>query len=182
MSRSCSGPHRGDPQRRAKSRWRSPGGRSASTANFSTTSPSRSSTMPRKAAQGAAGLPFADRRHRRHRERRADLRRGQASQELRLARRRRSSAEQASATPSMSPMSSPPGPSAISIQPRRAGSRDRRGAAQSWCARRAAASSSKTSSSGRTVCSPTSRSRPAAPDSGPGPYDFCWPRSAPAPR
>ena len=47
----------------------------------------------RKAAQGAAGHAFADRRHRRHRQRHPHLRRGQASQELRLARRRRSSAE-----------------------------------------------------------------------------------------
>ncbi len=49
--------------------------------------------MPRHAAQGAAGVPFADRRSGRHRQRLAHLRRRQASEELRLARRRRSSAE-----------------------------------------------------------------------------------------
>ncbi len=50
--------------------------------------------VPRHAAQGAAGVPFADRRSGRHRQRHAHFRRRQAPQELRLARRRRPSAEQ----------------------------------------------------------------------------------------
>ena len=44
-------------------------------------------------AQGAADDAFADRRHRRHRQRHADFHRRQAPKELCLARRRRSSAE-----------------------------------------------------------------------------------------
>ena len=68
----------------------------------------------RKAAQGAAGHAFADRRHRRDRQRHEDLRRRQTSQELCVAVGRGSSAERTGATPPMSPTSSPPGPSAIS--------------------------------------------------------------------
>ena len=56
-----------------------------------------------QSAQGAAGDAFADRRSRRHRERERDLHRREAPEELRLAQRRRSSARQARATPSMWP-------------------------------------------------------------------------------
>ena len=49
----------------------------------------------REAAQAAADLPFADRRHRRHRKRLGYFPGGQASQELHLADRRRPSPQQA---------------------------------------------------------------------------------------
>ena len=136
-----------------------------------------------QAAQGAAGHAFADRRHRRHRQRHAHLRRGQTSQEFRLARRRRSSAERAGATPPMSPTSSPPGPSATSIpsRPSRPPIPAKR-RARSWCARPATANSSRPSRSGRIACWPTSRSPPAARTPDPDPMISCSPASAPAPR
>ena len=57
----------------------------------------------RASAQGAAGDAFADRRHRRHRQCDAHLRRGQASQELCLAGGRRSSPERPARFQPMSP-------------------------------------------------------------------------------
>ena len=75
---------------------RSSAGRSASAANLLDDIAEQKLCRPhRRSAQGAAGLPFADRRHRRHRQCQQDLSRRQASQELRLAVGRRSSAAQA---------------------------------------------------------------------------------------
>ena len=95
----------GDQRRRdrratARSKCRSPAGRSASAARCSTTSPAESGRAHRRPAQGAAGVPLADRRDRRHRQCEPYLPGGEASQELHLARRRRSSLSRR-ATPPM---------------------------------------------------------------------------------
>ena len=74
--------------------------------------------LSRHVAQGAAGVPFADRRPGRHRQCLAYFRRRQASEKLRLAGRRRPPAQPRRATPSMWPTSSPPGPTAISTGPK----------------------------------------------------------------
>ena len=137
----------------------------------------------RQPAQGAAGHAFADRRHRRHRQCHAHLRRRQASQEFRLAGRRRPFAGRTGATPPMSPMSSPPGPRATSIPSRR--SRwpiYRRGAAHRRGPRNPQQQvPAEPSRSGRITCWPMSRSPPAARTPDPGLMIFCWPASAPAP-
>ena len=87
---------------RSRSRW--PDGRFSIKREFlDDIAEHRPDDACREAAQGAAGDALADRRHRRHRECDEDLRRGQASQELRVAVRRRSSAEPTKAMPPMSP-------------------------------------------------------------------------------
>ena len=65
-----------------------------------------------------ADIPFADRRHRRHRKCELHLCRGETSKELRLARRRRSSAEPAQRCRLCRQRDRAPGPSATSTRRR----------------------------------------------------------------
>ena len=124
--RSVQGQGRRRSVNRARSRCSLPGGRSASSANFSTMSPKRgcrkASPILRKALL-MFHSPTDD--PGRHRQRHAYFRHGQASEKLRLARRRRPSAEPRRATPSTSPMSSPHGSSAISMRREHDGGRSR---------------------------------------------------------
>ena len=69
----------GHPHSRARSRSRSPAGRSSIKREFlDDVAEHEPDGASRQAAQGAAGDAFADRRHRRHRQRHQDLRRGQS--------------------------------------------------------------------------------------------------------
>ena len=168
---------------RARWRSRSPAGRSSIKREFlDDIAEHRSDGECRQAAQGAAGDAFADRRHRRHRQRHAHFRRRQASEEFCVARRRRPSAEPARDAVYVADVIAawaeryvePPLPSRRPMPAKRR--------AASWCRRPAAASSSRPSPSARTACWPTSRLPPAARTAAPGPTILCWPGSAPARR
>ena len=110
-------------------------------------------------AQGAAGAARADRRPRRHRERERDLHRREASEELRLARRRRPPAE-----PARRRRLCGRGDRRLVGALSRHGARAGRDADRGRAGRRdgAMASSSSRSSRVRTAIWPTSRSPPAA--------------------
>ena len=134
-------------------------------------------------AQGDPGHACADRRHRRHRQCHAHLRRGQTSQELCVAGRRRSFAEPASAMPPMSPTSSPPGPRRY-IDP----AVPEQAAVTGEAPRNVVVRETRNSKFQQTVAIGPHRllaDEPVAAggeDIGPGPYDFVLAASAPAHR
>ena len=136
-----------------------------------------------QSAQGALDHAFADRRHRRHRQRHAYLRRRQTSQEFCLARGRGSSAERKARRRLCRRRHCRLGRRATSTPLRRRKSpipAMRR--AWSWSAKPATTNSSRPSRSDRTACWPTSRWPPAARIPGRGRMISFWPASAPAPR
>ena len=169
---------------RTRSRSRSPAGRSASAALCSTISPQQNlAARIARLAQSAAGLSFADRRHGRHRQCQPHFPRGETSQELHLARRRRSSRQPARATPTYIAH-------VIAAWAERYlghGGRTRSRCADtpmepSSCAKRGAAHSSRKSVAGRHRLLADEPVKAGGMDSGPGPTICCSRRSAPAPR